>query len=154
MSGSWDFAPPEQTARFLEVAPKFERYFVDDGIILIKYFFDVSQDVQEERFRARIKDPMRHWKLSPMDVESRRRWWDYTAAYADMIEATDTEWAPWYRVPADDKRCARLNCISHLLSVIPYKKLAFEPPEMGKRRKRGEGMPERVNFAHEVAKVY
>ena len=127
---------------------------VEEGIILLKYFFDVSQDEQERRFAARITDPMRHWKLSPMDVESWRRWWDYTAAYARMIEATDTEWAPWHRVQADDKRRARLNCIAHLLSRVPYEKVPFEPPKAGKRHKRRPGTPETVDFRHEVPAVY
>ena len=98
------FCTPEEHADFLCMVPLFEEQVVSQGIRLIKYFFDVSQDVQEQRFLARLKDPLRHWKLSPMDVESWRRWWDYTAAYAEMIERTDTDWAPWYRVQADVKR--------------------------------------------------
>ena len=148
------FCTPEQHAGFLQNTPLFECHVVEQGIILIKYFFDVSQDVQEERFLARAEDPLRHWKLSPMDVESYRHWWDYTAAYAEMLKATDTEWAPWYRVPADDKRRARLNCISHLLSQIPYAVLPFEPPKPGKRKKRSEGTPEVLRFTQEVPQVY
>jgi len=147
------FCTPEQHSKFLRTVPNFEREIVDEGIILIKYFFDVSQEVQEQRFLARAADPMRHWKLSPMDVESWRRWWDYTAAYAEMIDATDTEWAPWYRVQADIKRHARLNCITHLLSKIPYEKLPFEPPEAGKRKKRPAGVPETLTFRHTVPDV-
>jgi polyphosphate kinase 2 (PPK2 family) len=148
------FCTPKQYKAFLHNAPLFERFIVDQGIMLIKYFFDVSQDVQEKRFLARIKDPMRHWKLSPMDVESWRRWWDYTAAYVEMIEHTDTEWAPWYRVQADSKRRARLNCIAHLLSLIPYEELPFEAPKAGKRRPRPAGTPDTVPFRHEVPQVY
>ena len=125
------FCTEPEHERFLRVCPQFEREIVEAGVILVKYFFDVSQTEQERRFLARASDPMRHWKLSPMDVESWRRWWDYTAAYQQMLEVTDTEWAPWYRIQADDKRCARLNCIAHLLSVIPYETLPFEPPKPG-----------------------
>jgi len=148
------FCTDEEYERFLRVVPMFEKQVVEDGILLIKYFFDVSQEEQERRFLARAEDPMRHWKLSPMDVESWRRWWDYTAAYERMLEATDTPHAPWYRVPANDKRRARLNCISHLLSMIPYEKLPFTPPEAGKRRRRKPGTPETLTFKHEIPQVY
>lgn len=148
------FCTDEQYERFLRVCPAFEREIVEEGIILIKYFFDVSQDVQEQRFLARINDPMRQWKLSPMDVESWRRWWDYTAAYARMIEATDTDWAPWHKVHADEKRRARLNCIAHLLSMVQYEKLPFEPPKPAKRKRRKPGTPEHLTFDHEVPLVY
>ena len=123
-------------------------------IYLVKYFFDVSMDVQRERFQKRISDPMRHWKLSPMDTESYQRWWDYTEAYADMIHASDTDWAPWFRVDADDKRRARLNCIAHLLTQIPYRKLPFKAPDLGKRKRRRKAAPELVPFAHRVPRVY
>jgi polyphosphate kinase 2 len=144
------FCSEEETRKFLTLAPLLERELVEDGIYLIKYFLDVGQDEQEKRFEARIEDPLKHWKLSPMDIEAWRRWWDYTAAYSDMIEATDSEWAPWYRVDANDQRQARLNCIAHLLSRIPYKKKRFTPPEAGKRRKRRPGTPASVRFEHEV----
>jgi len=144
------FCTPEDRADFLRMVPLFEEQAVSQGIRLIKYFFDVSQDVQEQRFLARLKDPLRHWKLSPMDVESWRRWWDYTAAYAEMIEKTDTEWAPWYRVQADVKRSARLNCIAHLLSQIPYEVLPFAPPKLGKPKRRRKGTPDALRFTHEV----
>jgi polyphosphate kinase 2 len=148
------FCTQPEYERFLRLVPTFEHYLIDDGIILIKYFFDVSQKVQEERFAARATDPRKHWKLSPMDLESWARWWDYTAAYQAMIKATDSEHAPWYRVEADDKRSARLNCISHLLSVIPYQEIPFEAPPLPKRRKRGKGVPDTVSFAHAVPAVY
>jgi polyphosphate kinase 2 len=148
------FCTDDEYERFFRSCPQWEREFVDAGIILIKYFFDVSREEQERRFLKRITDPMRHWKLSPMDVESWRRWWDYTKAYDRMIEATDTDWAPWYRVQADDKRRARLNCIAHLLSHIPYKEIPFEPPRAGKRKKRPPGVAEELTFRHEVPQIY
>ena len=118
------FCTDEQYERFLQLAPIVEReMIVSNGIILRKYFLDVSQDEQRRRFEARINDPVKHWKLSPMDTESVRRWWDYTAAYQRMIKATHTPEAPWHIVPADDKRRARLNLIRHLLDSIPYKKV-------------------------------
>ena len=138
----------------MAVCPGFEREFALSGIQIIKYFFDVSQQEQERRFLARATDPMRHWKLSPMDVKSWQHWWDYTAAYQRMLDATDTPHAPWYRIQADDKRRARLNCISHLLSLIPYKKMDWEPPEMGKRKKKKPGTPAELNFKHTVPSVY
>ena len=134
--------------------PQFERDIVEEGIILIKYFFDVSQKVQEQRFIARAEDPRKHWKLSPMDLESWARWWDYTKAYDAMIKATDTDYAPWYKVSADDKRSARLNCITHLLSMIPYKKIPFELPPLPKRRKRGKNIPDTVEFSHSVPEKF
>jgi len=148
------FCTDKEYERFLRTTPQFEREMIDGGIILIKYFFDVSQEVQEQRFLKRITDPMRHWKLSPMDMESWRRWWDYTKAYDRMLEATDTDWAPWYRVQADDKRRARLNCIAHLLTRIPYKEIPFAPPHTGNRKKRPPGVPEELTFHHEVPHVY
>ena len=130
------FCTPKEYKSFLEECPRFESYMISSGIILVKYFFDVGMEEQEKRFLKRINDPMRHWKLSPMDTESYRRWWDYTAAYQKMISATDTDFAPWYIVRADDKKKARLNCISHLISVIPYKKAPFKKPVFQRERKR------------------
>ena len=127
---------------------------VEQGIKIIKYFFDVSQEVQKERFLARMTDPMRHWKLSPMDVESYRRWWEYTAAYERMLEATDTSHCPWYRVQADDKRRARLNCISHLLSQFDYEEQDWVAPKLGNRKKKKPGTPEVLDFKHTVPTVY
>ena len=148
------FATPAQCEHFLRVVPLFERELVNDGIILIKYFFDVTQETQHQRFMARATDPRKHWKLSPMDLQSWARWWDYTEAYDNMIQASDTDFAPWYRVPADDKRSARLNCISHLLSKIPYKKIPFEAPPLPKRRRRRPGIPDHPNFTHTVPEIY
>jgi polyphosphate kinase 2 len=148
------FCTRDEYESFLRVCPGFEQELINSGIQLIKYFFDVSQEEQERRFHARATDPMRHWKLSPMDVKSWQRWWDYTAAYQRMLDATDTEHAPWYRIQADDKRRARLNCISHLLSVIPYQKMDWKPPEPGKRKKKKPGTPEELTFKHEVPQVW
>ena len=126
------FATEEEVQKFLESTPGTEKALVEEGIHFIKFFFDVSRKEQERRFRRRYDDPMRQWKLSPMDMASWARWWDYTAAYAEMFRWTDTAWAPWYVVEADDKRRARLNCIAHFLHLIPYEKLPYEqgePPE-------------------------
>jgi polyphosphate kinase 2 (PPK2 family) len=131
------FASKEQHERFLKVCPEYERYIVDDGIKLIKYWLEVSEPEQKRRFEARITDPLRQWKLSPTDLCSRSRWFDYSRARDMMFEATDTEFAPWYIVPSDDKRRARLNCISHLLSLIPYKKVSREKVKLPKRSKEG-----------------
>ena len=122
--------------RFLEVAPRFEAAIIESGITLLKYFLDVSEEEQEKRFRQRIDDPLRQWKLSPMDVESYRRWWDYTRAYNDIIRMTDTQHAPWWIVPSNNKEQARVNCISHILASIPYERVEFEAPKLGKRQKR------------------
>jgi polyphosphate kinase 2 len=125
------FCSDEEYERFLALAPAAEReLIVKNGIILRKYFLDVSQDEQRRRFEARITDPVKHWKLSPMDTESVRRWWDYSAAYKRMIEATHTPDAPWHIVPANDKRRARLNLIRHLLDSIPYKKVDINLPKI------------------------
>ena len=131
------FCSKEQHQRFLKVCPEFELYVVDDGIKLIKYWLEVSDTEQKRRFEARITDPLRQWKLSPTDLCSRSRWFDYSRARDVMLDATDTEFAPWYIVPADDKRRARLNCISHLLSLIPYKKLSREKVKLPKRSMKG-----------------
>jgi polyphosphate kinase 2 len=117
------FCSKAQHRDFLKVCPEFELYIVDDGILLIKFWLEVSDTEQKRRFEARIEDPLRQWKLSPTDLCSRSRWFEYSRARDIMLEATDTEYAPWYIVPSDDKRRARLNCISHLLGLIPYKKL-------------------------------
>ena len=137
------FCSEEQCERFLALVPTVEReLIVSNGIMLRKYFLDVSQEEQRRRFEARINDPLKHWKLSPMDTESVRRWWDYTAAYQRMIEATHTPEAPWHVVPADDKRRARLNLIRHLLDSIPYKKIDMDLPTMPKAQPRPKGVTE------------
>src|SRR6516162_10170720 len=117
------FCTKEQHRLFLERCPLMEKYIVDGGTILIKYWMEVGQEEQERRFEARIKDPLRQWKLSPMDTESFRRWYEYSRARDLMLKATDVKHAPWFIVRTDSKRKARLNCISHFLSTIPYKKV-------------------------------
>jgi polyphosphate kinase 2 len=127
------FCSEAQHRHFLEVCPEFEKYAVDDGIQLIKFWLEVSDTEQKRRFEARIADPLRQWKLSPTDLCSRSKWFDYSRARDIMLEATDTEFAPWYIVPADDKRRARLNCISHLLDLIPHKKLPRKKVKLPER---------------------
>jgi len=127
------FCSETQYKRFLELCPAIEKYIVDAGIILIKYWLEVGKKEQQRRFEARIKDPLRQWKLSPMDLESFRRWYQYSRARDRMLAATDSKFAPWYIVPSDDKRKARLNCISHLLSLIPYRKVPREQVKLPKR---------------------
>lgn len=117
--------------------PKVERVIVDSGIILLKYWLDVSQDEQERRMLGRIKDPRKIWKLSPMDIKSYGRWYDYSRARDDMFAATDTKWAPWYAVRSDDKKRVRLNVISHLLSKINYKRISRPKVRLPKRQKPG-----------------
>ena len=119
------FCTEQQYQEFLRTCPEFERIIIRSGIVLIKYWFSVSDQEQERRFVGRIKDPTKNWKLSPMDLESRKRWIDYSIAKDRMFDFTDTKQSPWYVVLADNKKKARLNCISHLLSMIPYDD--FEP---------------------------
>jgi len=121
--------------KFLKGCPEFETWLVHSGIILLKYWLDVSERVQHERFVARIEDPTKRWKLSPMDLESHRRWYDYSRARDAMLAATDTPIAPWHLVPSDDKKRARLNCISHILTSIPYKEIPYTPPKLPPRQK-------------------
>ena len=130
------FCSKAQHRRFLKVCPEFELYVVDDGIKLIKYWLEVSEPEQKRRFEARITDPVRQWKLSPTDLYSRSRWFEYSRARDMMLKATDTEFAPWHIVPSDDKRRARLNCIRHLLSLIPYKKVKRKKVKLPKRSKK------------------
>jgi polyphosphate kinase 2 len=130
-----EFCTNEQIHRFLETAPEFEKAMVDSGILLIKYWLEVSEEEQTRRLKARIDDPRKIWKLSPMDLKSYSRWYDYSRARDDMFKATDTPWSPWHVVRSDDKRRARLNVIAHLLSQIPYKDLPREAPKLPKRQK-------------------
>jgi len=118
---------------FLRSCPEFERMLVRSGIVVVKYWFSVSDDEQEVRFQARLEDPTRRWKLSPMDVESRTRWVEYSKAKDAMFAHTDIKQAPWFVVNADVKKRARLNCISHLLSMVPYQDLTPEPIELTPR---------------------
>jgi polyphosphate kinase 2 len=131
------FCTPKQHKRFLELCPQMEKFFVEGGVILVKLWMEVGNDEQKRRFEARATQPLRQWKLSPMDLPSRKRWYDYSRARDAMFEKTDTRFAPWYIVRSDDKRTARLNTIAHLLSVIPYKKLPDEKVKLPKRSSKG-----------------
>jgi polyphosphate kinase 2 len=127
------FCSQDEYERFLENCPRVEQFIVDGGILLLKYWLEVSNEEQERRFLARISDPLRQWKLSPMDLPSRARWYDYSRARDAMLRSTDTAHAPWHILRSNDKKRARLNCIAHLLSQIPYKKLAQEEVRLPKR---------------------
>jgi polyphosphate kinase 2 len=131
------FCTKEQHQRFLELCPIVEKFAVDGGIILIKYWMEVGQKEQQRRFEARINDPRRQWKLSPMDLESFRRWYEYSRARDIMLKATDTKYAPWHIIRSDDKKKARLNCISHLLNMIPYGKVPRDRVKLPKRKTKG-----------------
>ena len=127
------FCTEKEHSRFLELCPMFEKYLVEGGIRLVKFWLEVSNEEQERRFEARIEDPLRQWKLSPTDLPSRERWYDYSRARDQMLDATDTKETPWYIVRSDDKKRARLNCITHLLSLIPYKKVPRKKIKLPKR---------------------
>jgi polyphosphate kinase len=127
------FANAKQVERFLALCPQFEKYVIDAGIILIKFWLEVGKKEQEKRFLARINDPLRQWKLSPMDLESFRRWYDFSQARDVMLNATDTDHARWHIVRTDDKRRGRLNCISKILDIISYKKISKPKIKLPKR---------------------
>lgn len=129
------FCSDKQYGLFLRLCPAFEMLLRNNGIILVKYWFEVSEREQHRRFLKRIEDPMRQWKLSPMDLESHRRWYDYSRARDAMFAATDVPQSPWYVVRADDKKRARLNCISHLLSIVPWEKVPQDKVKLPKRQK-------------------
>jgi polyphosphate kinase 2 len=129
------FCTREQVEYFLRMCPLVEESLVRAGILLVKYWFEVSQEEQTRRFTSRINDGRKIWKLSPMDLESHRRWYDYSRARDEMFEATSTKFAPWYVVQADDKRRARLNCITHLLSLVRYKDVARDKIKLPQRQK-------------------
>ena len=130
-----EFCSDKQYADFMRMVPGFEGLLKNNGIILVKYWFEVSEKEQHRRFLRRIEDPMRRWKLSPMDLESHRRWYDYSRARDAMFAATDTPQSPWYVVQTDDKARARLNCISHLLNVVPWKEIPQEKVKLPNRQK-------------------
>jgi len=132
------FCTKEQHDRFLKQCPEAEQWIVENGIMLIKMWLEVGMEEQERRFHARMTDPLRQWKLSPMDLESFSRWYDYSKARDLMFEATDTRIAPWYILHSDDKRRARLNGIAHILSLIPYEKIKHHKVKLPKRSRRGE----------------
>jgi polyphosphate kinase 2 len=131
------FCTKDQHRLFLERTPEIEKYIVDGGIILIKFWLEVSDKEQRRRFEARITDPIRQWKLSPMDLPSRTKWFEYSRARDMMLKATDTKWAPWRILHSDEKKRARLNCIHHLLKLIPYKKVPREEIKLPKRSMKG-----------------
>jgi polyphosphate kinase 2 len=132
------FCTEQQHRRFLQHCPQIERYIVDGGMTLIKIWLEVGMEEQERRFAARVNDPLRQWKLSPMDIESYGRWYNYSRARDMMLTATDSEHAPWYIVRSDDKRRARLNCISHILKSIPFRKVARTKVKLPKRSDKGK----------------
>jgi polyphosphate kinase 2 len=131
------FCTKEQHKRFLEICPEFEKHIVNNGIRLIKFWLEVSNKEQKRRFEARIDDPMRQWKLSAMDLPSREQWYAYSRARDLMLEATDTDFAPWHIVRSDDKKRARLNVLSHFLSLIPYKAPKRDKIKLPTRDKKG-----------------
>jgi polyphosphate kinase 2 len=132
------FCSEQEVEEFFRACPQFEGMLIRSGINLVKYWFSVSDEEQERRFQRRLADPTRRWKLSPMDLRSRERWLDYSKAKDDMFAHTDTRESPWWVVDADVKRHARLNCISHLLSMVPYQDLTPEPIELPPRRDHGK----------------
>jgi polyphosphate kinase 2 len=127
------FCTEKEYRRFLDLCPLVEKYIIEAGIVLVKFWLEVSNKEQERRFAARIEDPLRQWKLSPTDLPSRERWYDYSRARDVMLDATDTQYAPWCIVRSDDKKRARLNCIAQLLSVVPYKKVPRKKIKLPKR---------------------
>jgi polyphosphate kinase len=145
------FCTQDEYEEFMRTCPQFERDLLRSGIILVKYWLSVSDEEQERRFKARLKDPAKQWKLSPMDLEARRRWVDYAEAKDDMFAYTDTRDSPWYVVEADDKRTMRLNLISHLLSLIPYEEIPHEKVKLPPRqeRKYERPPPQSQNFVPE-----
>jgi polyphosphate kinase 2 len=148
------FCTKEQHRIFLERCPDAEQYIVDGGIMLLKYWLEVGPDEQERRFEARINDPLRQWKLSPMDTESFSRWYEYSNARDLMLKATDSKHAPWHIIRSDDKKKARLNCISHLLSMIPHGKVPREkvklPPRDYRKRYDDQAPMKRRHFIPEI----
>ena len=144
------FCTQQQVERFLEVTPTFEKLMTESGIILIKYWLEVSEEEQTKRLKSRIHDGRKIWKLSPMDLKSYSKWYEYSRARDDMFKATDTPWAPWYVVNSDDKKRARLNLISHLVSVVPYKEAPHEKIELPKRSKPGDY--EEPNYPYKFVK--
>src|SRR3974390_850702 len=131
------FCTEEEHSRFLELCPEMEQYIVEGGIQLIKIWLESSDKEQKRRFEARMKDPLRQWKLSPMDLPSRSKWFEYSRARDQMLKATDTKHAPWHILPSDDKKRARLNCLAHILDLIPYKKVQRAKVKLPSRSMKG-----------------
>jgi polyphosphate kinase 2 len=142
-----------EVERFLKYVPLVERAIITSGVILVKYWLEISMEVQTQRFEERIHDGRKIWKLSPMDLESHRRWYDYSRARDMMFASTDIPESPWYLVNANDQRRARLNCIAHLLSLVPYEEVPREPIELPKRQPRG-GYVEPERAYHYVPEIY
>ncbi|GAA3674063.1 polyphosphate kinase 2 [Arthrobacter ginkgonis] len=142
------FCTPDQTAQFLRMTPQVEKAMVDSGIILLKYWLEVSEDEQTRRLKSRINDARKTWKLSPMDLDSYSRWYDYSRARDAMFEATDTAWGPWYVANSDDKKRGRLNIITHLLSQIPYEPFPEPAVKLPKRQKAGDYREPRLTVRH------
>ncbi len=147
------FTPEDQVRRFLEYVPSVERTIVESGIILIKYWLEVSQENQTARFEERIQDYKKIWKLSPMDLESHRRWYDFSRARDEMFVATDTPFAPWHIVDSNDQRRGRLNCISHLLSLVPYIEVPHEKVKLPKRQS-ADGYIEPDYLPRSIPEIY
>jgi polyphosphate kinase 2 len=148
------FCTEQEYREFLRSCPEFEQMLIRSGIILIKYWFSVSDEEQERRFQARIDDPVKRWKLSPMDLKSRSHWVEYSMAKDEMFKYTDTKQNPWYVVQADNKKRARLNCIHHLLSLIPYKDLTPEPIKLPKRQDNKGYIRPPITYQSFVPEVY
>ena len=142
------FCTEEEYKKFLKGCPPFENVLISNGIILLKYWLDVSEKEQHKRFLARIQDPSKRWKLSPMDLESHRRWYDFSRARDAMLAATDTATTPWYIVPSDDKKRAHLNCIADILSRIPFEEVPYTPPKL-RGRQKAKGYQE-AKLKHQV----
>ena len=148
------FVEPDEHKRFLSLCPQMEKYIVDAGIILIKIWLEVGMEEQERRFTARIDDPLRQWKLSPMDIESFQRWYAYSQARDMMFKATSSKHAPWNAIRSDDKRRARLNCIAHLLKTIPYKNVSRDKVRLPKRSNKGRYNDRALRGVKFVAEQY
>src|SRR6266852_3668049 len=148
------FCTEEQNRRFLELCPQIEKIVVEGGIQLIKFWLEVGQEEQQRRFSARIDDPLRQWKLSPMDIESYRLWYDYSRARDMMFKATSSNHAPWHVIRSDDKRRARLNCIAHLLKTIPYKRVSRDRVRLPKRSAKGRYNDKALRGTKFVAERY
>jgi polyphosphate kinase 2 len=142
------FCTDAEYEEFMRTCPGFERALVESGIRLIKYFLDVGPDEQEKRFVERMEDPRKHWKLSEMDLEAMRRYYDYSRAYDEMFTVTHTEFAPWHIVDANDQKRARLNCIAHLLDLVPWHPIPWQAPELPKKQARGKYRPARPDLIH------
>jgi polyphosphate kinase 2 len=148
------FCTEDQYKEFARSVPEFERMLIRSGIVLLKYWFSVSDEVQEARFKDRLEDPAKRWKLSPMDMAARSKWVEYSKAKDAMLEFSDTPESPWHIVDADDKYCARLNVITHLLKIVPYEDLTPEPIEMPPRQKAGKYSRPPIDSQKWIPRIY